>query len=480
VKAAYSVRWRLVGALAGVSLFTLVVVGLVFYVFLGGYVLDRQQEQLLDQAIQVAEQVQGLGESLPAGGAGTKVTTLLLRSQLRVLPTGAGIAVFRGSEVVAKVGALPFKQPNLERLRLRGEQLGGLKAGGGAIKSVVDAAGRQVDTLIAAAPVQLSGDTRGLVVVTLARAEAFSVRAGVLRTLLVSGVIAIALAVMVGWALGAWMARPLRRLSSAARGMAEGSYEKPVGGSYPGEVQELATSLETMRQEVRRSEESLRGFVASAAHELRTPLTSIQGFSQALLDGTAATPEQRQRSAVAIYRESVRLQRLVDALLTLSRYDSHGFQPSLASVPVDALIGEEVERLIQIGLAAPGRIAVHVESGARVITDGDMLRQVIANLLRNAVQYGGSDPVTVRVWTRGRELMFEVANGGEPLAPVERTRIFDRFYRGRAGQRVDGFGLGLALVWEICDVLGGRVELAQSGPLTRFRVTIPVDPAVVR
>jgi signal transduction histidine kinase len=149
-------------------------------------------------------------------------------------------------------------------------------------------------------------------------------------------------------------------------------------------------------------------------------------------------------------------------------------------VPVDALIGEEVERLIQIGLAAPGRIAVHVESGARVITDGDMLRQVIANLLRNAVQYGGSDPVTVRVWTRGRELMFEVANGGEPLAPVERTRIFDRFYRGRAGQRVDGFGLGLALVWEICDVLGGRVELAQSGPLTRFRVTIPVDPAVVR
>jgi signal transduction histidine kinase len=115
-----------------------------------------------------------------------------------------------------------------------------------------------------------------------------------------------------------------------------------------------------------------------------------------------------------------------------------------------------------------------------VITDADMLRQVIANLLRNAVQYGGTDPVAVRVWTRGRELMFEVANGGEPLAPAERTRIFDRFYRGSAGRRVDGFGLGLALVWEICDVLGGRVELIDNGPSTRFRVIIPVDTTKTR
>jgi len=480
VKGAHSIRWRLVGALAGVSLFTLVVVGLVFYAFLGGYVLDRQQAQLLDQAVQVAEQVQGLDESLPAGVAGTKVTTLLLRSQLRALPTGAGIALFRGSEVVAKAGSLPFRQPNLDRLRVRGEQLGGVKAGGGVIESVVDSAGRQADVLVAAAPVQLSGDTRGLVVVTLARADAFSGRAGVLRTLLISGVIAIGLAVVVGWALGAWMARPLRRLSSAARGMAEGSYEKPVAGSYPGEIQELAASLETMRLEVRHSEDSLRGFVASAAHELRTPLTSIQGFSQSLLDGTAATSEQRQRSAAAIYRESVRLQRLVDALLTLSRYDSHEFQLSLASVAVDALIREEVERLVQTGLAAPGRITVQAESDSRVITDADMLRQVIANLLRNAVQYGGTDPVAVQVWRHGRELMFEVANGGEPLAPAERTRIFDRFYRGSAGRRVDGFGLGLALVWEICDVLGGRVELIDNGPSTRFRVVIPVDTTKTR
>jgi len=256
--------------------------------------------------------------------------------------------------------------------------------------------------------------------------------------------------------------------------MAQGSYDEPVTGSYSGEVQELAASMEAMRTEVWRSEESLRGFVGSAAHELRTPLTSIQGFSQALLDGTASTPDQQRRSAAAIYRESTRLRRLVDALLTLSRYASHEFHPNLSAVAVDALIGEEVERLVDAGVADPGRISVEGGPDARVTTDGDMLRQVIANLLRNAVQYGGTDPVTARVWVEGRELMFEVANGGEPLTPEERARIFDRFYRGRTGRQQEGFGLGLALVREICEVLGGRIEVAEGGPQTRFRVTLPV------
>ncbi len=475
MKASPSIRWRLVAALAGVSLFTLVVVGVVFYVFLGGYVIDRQKELLLDQAVEVAEQVESFSESLPVDGVGSKVLAALLRSDLRILPNGAGIVVFQGSEVVARVGGVPAREDYLERLRTEAEKLGGEQPASGILGSFTNTNRRQTDLLVAAAPIQASGDAKGLAVVTLARREAFTARADVFSALLVSGAIAIALSILVGWGLGVWMTRPLRRLSSAASAMAQGSYEQPVTGSYPGEVQELAASMETMRQEVRRSEESLRGFVGSAAHEIRTPLTSIQGFSQALLDGVADTPEQQRRSAAAIYRESTRLQRLVDALLTLSRYDSHEYEPTRTTVSLGPLISEEVDRLVQVGLAEPGRISVQLESDARLVTDGDMLRQVIANLLRNAVQYGGADPVAVRVWTQGRELVLEVANGGEPLSPEERNHIFARFYRGRAGRHTDGLGLGLALVWEICDLLGGRIELLEGGPPTRFRVTLPVD-----
>jgi signal transduction histidine kinase len=471
-----SIRWRLIGALAGVSLFTLVVVGVVFFLFLGGYVVERQKDLLLDQAVEVAEQIESVSASLPNGAGGVRVMNALLRSDLRVMPAGSGIAVFKGSTVVAKVGTVRARGGNLDQLRAQAEELGGEQPASTVIRSVGDAGGRKVDILLAAAPIELSDGTRGVAAVTLARSDAFTYRGGVMRSLLIAGVIAIALAILVGWALGAWMARPLRRLSSAARGIARGSYAQPVTGSYPGEVRELADSLETMRQEVRRSEDSLRGFVASAAHELRTPLTSIQGFSQALLDGTADTLEQRSRSAAAIYRESTRLRRLVDALLTLSRYDSHEFEPTMTTVAVDSLVNEEVERLVQAGLAEPGRIEVRAEADAHIVTDSDMLRQAVANLLHNAVQYGGADPVTVRIWRSERGLLLEVANGGEGLSAEDRTKIFSRFYRGRASRQTEGFGLGLALVWEICGLLEGKVQLVEGGPPTRFRVELPIEP----
>lgn len=467
-----SIRWRLVAALAGVSLFTLVVVGAVFYFFLGGYLMERNQELLLDQAVEAAQQVQGVEESFPIAG-GARVIAALLRADLQILPAGAGIAVFKDSALVARVGSLPAKQEYLERLLAEVERLGTSEPASGVARLLTTASGRNTATLLAVAPIVYSDGVRGVAVVTLARADAFAARTGVFRALAISGAIAIALAIFAGWGLGAWMARPLRRLSLAARSMAGGAYEEPVGGSYPGEIQELAASMDTMRREVRRSEESLRGFVAAAAHELRTPLTSIQGFSQALLDGTAATPEQQQRSAAAIYRESTRLRRLVEALLTLSRYDSREFEPTLTLVAVDGLVAEEVERLVQVGLAEPDRIKVRVDSDAHLVTDADMLRQVVANLLRNAVQYGGDEPVAVRIWTEGRELLLEVANGGGPLSAEDRVRIFSRFYRGSAGRRTDGVGLGLALVREICSVLGGRAELAEGGSQTRFRVALP-------
>ncbi|MCE5253768.1 MAG: HAMP domain-containing histidine kinase [Actinomycetia bacterium] len=476
-----SIRWRLVAAFAGVSLLTLVVVGVMFYALLGGYVVDRHQDLLLEQVAEVAEQVEGLGEALPTGVVGSRVVWALLRADLRVLPSGAGIVVFRDGEVVAKAGPVPGRDEYLQRLRSEAAKLGADGPAAGVISSVSGRSGRRSDLLVAAAPVDLFGESGAMAVVMMTREAAFAARTEILRALLIPGVIAIALAILVGWGLGTWMTRPLRRLSASARRMAQGSYDQPVTGSYSGEVQELAASMETMRTEVRRSEDSLRGFVASAAHELRTPLTSIQGFSQALLDGTAATPEQRRRAAAAVYRESTRLRRLVDALLTLSRYDSHEFRPNLSSVAVDVLMAEEAERLVEAGLAEPGRIMVEAAPDTRVTTDGDMLRQVIANLLRNAVEYGGSDPVTARAWLDGRELKLEVANGGEPLAPEDRARIFERFYRGRVGRQTDGFGLGLALVWEICEVLGGSVELVEGGPPTRFRVTLPSEgPSAVK
>ena len=476
-----SIRWRLIAALAGVSLFAVVVVGAVFYFFLAGYVVDHEQSKLLDQALASSEQIQSVGGLLPDSVVKVKAASLMLRSGIRGLPAGAGMVLFRDHEVVAKAGILPAKVANLERLRAAAAEAGAAGPTSGAVDSVLGTNLRGVDLLYAVVPLTLGDGSDGLLVATLPRSDALAAGSGLVRVLLLSAIIAVVVAIGVGWGLASWLARPLRRLSGAARGLAAGNFDVPVTGSYPGEVQELADSLETTRAEVQRSQDSLRGFVASAAHELRTPMTSIQGFSQALLDGTADDPEQRQVAAAAIGRESARLQKTLDALLTLSRYDSREFHPTMAPVAVDRLVRDEVEHLAEAGLAPAERFAVHADPGTTAVTDGDMLRQVVGNLLRNAVHYGGGEPIGV--WVRGDGVaspggyvILDVVNGGPRLTEEDRRRIFERFYRGKAARAGEGVGLGLALSREICELLGGRIELLGEGPATQFRVSIPKGP----
>jgi signal transduction histidine kinase len=474
-----SIRWRLALALAGASIFTLVVVGVLFYVFVGSYVVDRQKAAILNQAVLTAEQLDSLGIG-NSGAAAQNVLDALLESELKALPANAGIVVFDGTKVLGRAGTLPARLGTVARLRIEALAIGANTAKVAVVKPILGATSRRNQVVVAVAPFALDSSPHGLVVITLAVADAVNARQGIVRILLLSGAIALVAAIVMGLGLGSWLARPLRRLSLAAQGMAQGVYDRPVSGSYPGEVEELAVSLEAMRREVQRSEDSLRGFVASAAHELRTPLTSIQGFSQALLDGTAATQEQQQRSAAAIYRESARLQRLVDALLILSRYDSREFTPSLSLTDVGGIVREEVERLEQAGLVERGRVEVTVVGDARAVTDPDVMRQIVGNLLRNAVQYGGEDRIEARVGVEGERLVLEVANGGRPLSADERARIFERFFRGRGARSTEGFGLGLPLVREMCEVLGGRVDLVGQGPATVFRVTIPLQPFAAR
>ena len=466
-----SIGRRLTLSLVAVSILTLLAVGTLFYGFLGQYVVREKQDQMLAHATAVADQfgrLWSVASFRPIRS--TRDLELLLSIDTQVLPPGAGITIFQGNEIVAAAGPARVQGEEARQLYPRAADLAA--AGPAAATFAFPGHSRLI---VAAAPTDLGGRA-GIVVVSLPTADAVSARRGLLGVLLLSGIIAVGVAVLAGIGLGSWLTRPLTRLSKSARTMAAGSYAEPVQGKYPGELFALAASMEAMRREVRRSEQSLRGFVASAAHELRTPLTSIEGFSQALLDGTADTPEQQRRSAAAIYRESSRLHRLVNALLTLSRYDSREYRPACVDVDGAGAVREEVDRLVEAGLADPGRIRVSSagDHPVRLVTDPDMLRQVVGNLLRNAVQYGGVDPIEAHVAARDDRFVLEVSSGGTLVGPADRDRLFERFYRGHTGQRTDGFGLGLALVAEICEVLGGTVELTPEESRTVFRVTLPL------
>jgi signal transduction histidine kinase len=297
--------------------------------------------------------------------------------------------------------------------------------------------------------------------------------------LALAALIAIPVSIGVALLLSRSITRPLRRITRAAEAMARGDLrqEIPVRGSD--EVAHLATSFNRMSREVERSQQSLRDFLADASHELRTPLTSIQGFSQALLDGALAGDEAGSTEAGRIINEeSQRMRLLVEDLLYLSRVESRQVSGSQAPVDVAVLLRESWRRLqltaeqryLDIRLTLPDLPPVH--------GDADQLDRLFGNLLENAGKYtppGGV--IRVGAERRGQTLVVTVHNTGSPIPPEDLPHVFERFYRvdkSRA-RDVEGSGLGLAIAQEVAQRHRGRIEV-QSTPETGtiFTVTLPL------
>jgi two-component system, OmpR family, phosphate regulon sensor histidine kinase PhoR len=229
--------------------------------------------------------------------------------------------------------------------------------------------------------------------------------------------------------------------------------------------------------EVRRLEGVRRDFVANASHELKTPLTAIRGYSETLLDDPPA--ELRRSFAETIRVNAVRLQRILDDLLDLARIEAGGWP--LAAEPVQvASAAEEAWQPFADAARARG-VVFGVEAaagGERVHADPGAFRQILTNLLGNAVRYtpdGGRIDVAASPLPGG-EVRVEVRDTGSGIPAPHIPRIFERFYRvDPARSRAEGgTGLGLAIVRHLVERHGGRVEaLSEPGRGTTIRFTLP-------
>ncbi len=228
--------------------------------------------------------------------------------------------------------------------------------------------------------------------------------------------------------------------------------------------------------ELRRLEAMRRDFVANVSHELKTPLTSIAGYAETL--ATEASPgTQIERFARPILSNARRMHRLVDDLLDLSRIESGRWQPHPDLVDVRGLAGEAWAAFAD--RARERRIQFTVGAGKvhHITADPDALRQVLTNLLDNALRHtppGGR--ITVSLEPAPGGVTVSVADTGSGIAPEHLPRIFERFYRADPGRSREegGTGLGLAIVKHLVEAHGGRVE-AQSalGKGTTIRMFFP-------
>jgi signal transduction histidine kinase len=223
----------------------------------------------------------------------------------------------------------------------------------------------------------------------------------------------------------------------------------------------------TARERRRRAEHE---FAANAAHELRTPIAAITSALDVLKGGAKEIPADRDLFLGHIEQETARLARLVASLLLLARVETGQEQVSLRLVDVEPLLHD-----VAAALEPQAGVVIRVECapGVAVLTDDDLLRQVVWNLATNAVRHTMSGEIQLLGRDLGRITEIEVRDTGSGMAPEEQARIFERF--SRAQRRADGgFGLGLPLAREIARALGGSLSLdSEAGVGTHVRVHVP-------
>jgi len=497
-----SLRARLIAAFSAIIFLTLFVVGIGFVFILRQYQEQRELIRLGSLSIPVSYQVRALEQQ---GASAAELADFLAHQadelDVRIVLAGPQGMIFHdtGSSLVG------------QRIDLAGAQ----RFGPMRRAPLVSAPGQQDRRIFfIASPVSAPGST--LAERFLGRQSSYIVAlvsepltlVGVLGEmaprLFLAASLSLLASIGVAWVLAGSIARPLARMTHAAEAIARGEYDHEIPERGADEVGRLAAAFNAMAHEVARSTRTLRDFVANVSHDLRTPLTSIQGFSQAIVDGAVRDREGYVEAGRIINREADRMRRMVEDLLELSKIESGEVTLDLADVDLASLVraaGERVEpRAAEHGLDLNYRI----ETTPTVRADPRRLERVLDNLLDNAVKYadlGGKVMLVVglvRGPSRAREYRDRdgVANGqgdaaaqafvsvhntGPGIPADDLPRIFERFYqvdksRAGAGQ---GSGLGLAIAQEIVQAHGGRI-VANSSPAggTELTVTIPlVDQA---
>ncbi len=297
--------------------------------------------------------------------------------------------------------------------------------------------------------------------------------------LLAGAAAAMVAAVLVAWFVGRRLLRPLDEVRDATRRMASGDYavEVPVPSevelaSLANDVNELGHHLATT--ELRRSQ-----LLGEVTHELRTPITVIRGQMEGLLDGVI---EPTDAVYLAVADEASRVQRLVDDLTTLSRADEGVLQVDVELLDFARVAVDAAERLRPQFEHEDVALVVDPTTGGSlpVRGDRDRLTQIVTNLLGNALAHtpsGGT--VTLEAGRYGAMQWIDVIDTGPGVAPAERERIFERFYRGldvdASARTRGGRGLGLTIARSLALAHGGDVVVSSDGRArgATFRVTIP-------
>jgi heavy metal sensor kinase len=344
---------------------------------------------------------------------------------------------------------------------------------------VVYASGKPAGSLLIAALAAAGADgTRYRVEVGVSAAPAEATVAQVLLLLAVGLPIAVAVAVAGGFVLVRRALEPVERIAAKAEAITQHNLSERLPVVHSGdELERLSVSLNHMISRLEDAIRSSKQFVADASHELRTPLTVMRGELESLAQDGQLGRETRETLG-SVLEEVERLGEIVDSLFALSRLDAGEAHAEWLRFDLAELAATTAEQMNL--LAEDKNVSVACESAAGVTVEGDRarLKQVIVNLLDNAIKYtpsGGRVRLSVR--REGGFAILDVSDDGVGIPAEALPHVFKRFYRvdDSRSREQGGAGLGLAIVKSICTAHGAEVEVVSApGKGSTFRVRQPL------
>jgi len=271
--------------------------------------------------------------------------------------------------------------------------------------------------------------------------------------------------------------QPVKKLSSVANEYSKGNFDVETGIESKDEVGHLAKSMEYMAAELSKLEDYRRDFVSNISHDFRSPLTSINGYVQAMLDGTIP-PEKQERYLKIVLNETKRLTKLTQGLLDLSHLESFGPYLKLKEFDIIDVIRNTMNTFEM--KCTDKNISIFLNNHSEktiVVADKTKIQQVIYNLIDNAIKFTPSGKmIYVTIQDKGDKLSISIKDEGIGMTEEVQKKIWTRFYKGdpSRGKDKQGTGLGLAITREIIKAHNETIDVISSeGSGSEFIFTLP-------
>ena len=279
------------------------------------------------------------------------------------------------------------------------------------------------------------------------------------------------------------LTEPVEDMNHAVKRVAEGDFNARVERRkithkkyrYTNEIDELARNFNTMAAELEGMDYIRKDFMSNVSHEVKTPVAAITGFTEILLDEHLEEAERTEYLQL-VHQESLRLSRLCESMLKMSRLDHQEIITRKDTIRIDEQIRKCIIMLSEKWNEKEMDYALNLDP-VTIVSDSDLLQQVWMNLLDNSIKYSESGTViTVEVSVKEEQLVVKITDCGEGIPKEKQERIFDKFYQCDEAHKKQGTGLGLSIVKRIIELLQGSIECqSQVGHGTSMVVSIPIE-----